>query len=417
VIEISLFLFWLLAGLAAGQALLASGFMLQLLRFKRTLVADAEAPEANVILCLRGGDPFLRDCISGLLNQDYPNYTVQVVVDHSDDPAMHVLREFSAGTSDGRLQIQTLVAPMDTCSLKCSSLVQAVRRLDKSVKFIALIDADTIPHRSWLRELASALQDERVGAATGNRWYMPANPSLGALVRYTWNAAAIVQMYWYRIAWGGTTAIKTSVFEGTDLLEKWSQALCEDTMLFKQLKRTGLRVEFVPSLMMINREDCDLESFFPWMRRQLVTARLYHPAWPAVVTHGFACSILPWLAVLIAVVGWFTGDVRTTFFATIGLVIYHLSNMLLLLPMEFAVRKIVVARGEESNWLGAGGILKVIGAMQVTQVLYGFALFSANHLTLVDWRGVSYRLGKKGQVKLEQYKKYTPANVNRSTSL
>ena len=73
---------------------------------------------------------------------------------------------------------------------------------------VALLDADTIPHRTWLRELVAPLADPRVGAATGNRWYMPAEAGWAGLVRYLWNAAAVVQMYCYGIAWGGTLALK-----------------------------------------------------------------------------------------------------------------------------------------------------------------------------------------------------------------
>ena len=126
--------------------------------------------------------------------------------------------------------------------------MQAASSLDESVGFIAQLDADTIPHSTWLRELATALADERVGAATGNRWYMPERVSIAAMVRYIWNAAAVVQMYSYGIAWGGTLAVKTSVLRETDLLKRWSNAFCEDTMLYAFLKKHRLRVAFVPSL-------------------------------------------------------------------------------------------------------------------------------------------------------------------------
>ena len=71
--------------------------------------------------------------------------------------------------------------------------MQVVKSLDDSYEFIAQLDADTIPHRSWLRELAAALEGEHVGAASGNRWYMPTEPDCGSIVRYLWNAGAVVQ--------------------------------------------------------------------------------------------------------------------------------------------------------------------------------------------------------------------------------
>ena len=91
-----------------------------------------------------------------------------------------------------------------------SKKTQSAKSAD-SQSNLPLADADTIAHPTWLRELAGALADPTVGAATGNRWYMPDEISAAAMVRYLWNAAAIVQMYCYRIAWGGTLAVKTSV--------------------------------------------------------------------------------------------------------------------------------------------------------------------------------------------------------------
>lgn len=407
----------LLIGSALSQAMLAIGFVWRLWSFKRPLVSDDQAPQAVVILCLRGGDPFLRDCLQGLLQQDYPNYEIRLMVDHRDDPAMSVVNDFVVAGQTPPFQVEYLVQPSDSCSLKCSSVVQAVRGIDEAVQFIALIDADTIAHASWLRELATALEDDKVGAATGNRWYMPHSLSLAALIRYAWNAAAIVQMYWYRIAWGGTLAIKTSVLRQTDLLDRWGQAFCEDTMLFTHLKKSGLRLAFVPSLMMVNREDCDLGGYFSWVRRQLLTARLYHPAWTAVAAHGVMTTVGPLAALGIGTCAWLAGERAAAASILASLLGYQLVLMLTLVPMEFAVRRIVAARGGQTAWLGVEGGLKTMLAILLTQVVYGAALFSANRMRQVDWRGVRYRFDKSGNVQLAAYKKYAPSSATSDTSL
>ncbi|MCA9132252.1 MAG: glycosyltransferase family 2 protein [Planctomycetales bacterium] len=407
----------LLAGLALGQVLLACGFVWRLLRFKRQLIANEQAPQAAIILCLRGGDPFLRDCLRGLLQQDYPHYEIRLVVDHRDDPAMSVIREFMVEGQAAPFHIEYLAQPGLGCSLKCSSVVQAVRGLDDSVKFIALCDADTIAHTSWLRELATALGDARVGAATGNRWYMPASISVAALIRYAWNAAAIVQMYWYRIAWGGTLAIKTSVLRETDLLERWSHAFCEDTMLYSHLKKSNLRLAFVPSLMMVNREGCDLRGYFSWVRRQLLTARLYHPAWAAVATHGLLTTAGPLAVLTLGIGAWLSREDTAAALTLSSLFLYQLAIMLMLIPMELAVRRIVAARGDETRWLGPVGVVKTVVAILLTQVVYGAALYSASRLRQVDWRGVHYRFDRSGKVQLVEYRRYSPVSGSTDSSL
>lgn len=234
---IAVSLFCVLMTLILCQGLLVLGFVLVLRNWKRTLITDDQAPKVAVILCLRGDDPFLGNCIRGLLVQDYPTYDLHVIIDHPDDPAHAVLRQLLKAENAANVRVQFLEKRRDTCSLYCSSVVQVVQSLSDSYGFIAQLDADTVPHPRWLRELATALADEHVGAVTGNRWYMPQNSSWGSLVRYIWNAAAVVQMYWYKIAWGGTVAVKMSVFEQTDLLEQWSRSLCGDTLLYPTLKK------------------------------------------------------------------------------------------------------------------------------------------------------------------------------------
>lgn len=109
----------------------------------------------------------------------------------------------------------------ETCSLKNASLIQAYRGLEPEVEVVATIDADCTPHRTQLRELVAPLVDPQVGAATGDRWYMPEDAAWGGLIRYLWNAAAVVPMYWHRIAWGGTLAMRADFVRGTITAIAW----------------------------------------------------------------------------------------------------------------------------------------------------------------------------------------------------
>ena len=285
-IEFAAVLFWILTGMAVGQALLVLLFVRALCRRRQSAGRDPSRLKTAVILCLRGPDPFLPDCLRALVKQDYPDYEVHVIVDSREDPAWQIVESVVQEEGAANVRMEPLANPRDTCSLKCSSLAQAVSGLDQSYDVVALVDADTVPHPTWLSELVSPLADERFGVATGNRWYMPARKSWGALVRYLWNAAAVVQMYCYKIPWGGTLALKTSIFRQSNLLDRWQSAYCEDTMLYQATKQQGLKVAFVPSLMMVNREATDIPDVFRWVRRQLLAARLYHPRWTGVVAHA-----------------------------------------------------------------------------------------------------------------------------------
>ncbi|MCY2991165.1 MAG: glycosyltransferase family 2 protein [Planctomycetota bacterium] len=398
--QAAMFCFWVLFGLVVGQTLLVLGFVRALRGRMRSGSEPSYTPQTAVILCLRGTDPFLSECLDGLLQQDFPHYAVWIVIDQPDDPAWGVVREALTRHPAVPVQVLSLTERRETCSLKCSSLTQAVALLDASYEVVALLDADTVPHRMWLRELVAPLADSQVGAATGNRWYMPAEPSWGSLVRYTWNSAAIVQMYWYSIPWGGALAVRTAVFRQSNLLERWRSAFCEDTMLYRVLREIGFRVAFAPSLMMVNREACDLPGCLGWVRRQLLTARLYHPGWPAVVVHGVATAAAQavWLALLLA-----AGTARhwsAVAWLVAGGACYWSSMAVLLGLLELGVRQVVHRRGEPVQWLKLRFVVRLLVAIPWTQVVYPLALLSAMLLRRVEWRGAVYRVDGPWHIRL-----------------
>lgn len=412
------------------HALLVCGFLRALWRRLPKPLADEACPKTAVILCLRGADPYLGETIRALLRLDYPLYDVSIVVDSGADPAWRLAEEIVkenqnipvnieplvASTNVGRIanpsyhavavRVEPLVQRRETCSLKCGSLVQAVAGLDESYQVVALVDADTIPHRGWLRELVAPLADERVGAATGNRWYMPEGGEAGALVRYLWNAAAVIQMFWFRIAWGGTLAVKTEALRRCNLPERWANAFCEDTMLFGILRRHGYRLVFVPSLMMVNRESIDLPGFFRWMRRQLLAARLYHPSWWAVVGHGVVFSLVPALLLVLFALALCRGEWAPGLWSGGGLAVYLASILLQLAPVEIAVRRIVRARGESTSWLNLKTLAGALPALICTQIVHAAGLVSVSWLRTVEWRRVIYRIEGPWKVRLIEDRPY-----------
>ncbi len=416
--QIAIVIFGVLVALTVAQSVMVFGFVRALRRFRRDLPSDEACPKAAVVLCLRGTDPFLEDCLQAILDQDYPQYKVRIVVDSRHDAAWPVAEKYATRSPSSQIGMEPLVDRLETCSLKCSSLVQVVRSLDDSYEFIAQLDADTIPHRSWLRELAGALEGEHVGAASGNRWYMPAAADYGSLVRYLWNAGAVVQMYWYKIAWGGTLAVKMSTIRRAKLVDHWSRAFCEDTMLFARLRPLGLQLKFAPSLMMINREACDVPGFFIWVRRQLLTARLYHPGWWAVVAHSILTTVFFILPILVAVAAQIMGDDSAMRWTLAGLIIYVTSLLLMLLCIEWAMRSIATNRGQSKKWISIQAVCKLPFAGLLTQLLYTGAVVSAMFLRRVSWRGVWYDLSGPSGVHLTEYRPFqSPTDPEQVQSL
>jgi cellulose synthase/poly-beta-1,6-N-acetylglucosamine synthase-like glycosyltransferase len=358
------------------------------------------------MLCLRGTDPFLKKCLIGLLNQDYPSYQVRIVVDSPEDPAHAAVAEALHETKATNVQVENLQERRAACSLKCSSIRQVLDSLEPQYEIVAQLDADTIAHPTWLRELATALQPDDVGLATGNRWYMATNPSLGSIVRYIWNAGAVVQMHWHDFAWGGCFAIKRRVLSESNLLKRWGRSFCDDTVLIIPVKKIGLRVAFVPSLMMINRENISLHGFYHWACRQMLNVRLYHPAWPAVVIHGFVSAIVPLAAVVLLIVAMSQGDFTSSAVTIAGLAVYATSLWLSLIPMVTMMRKIAASRGEPSRWISGWRVLELALAMPIAQFIHTSAITSAAFAKSTSWRGIRYYIDGPWRIRMEKYSPY-----------
>lgn len=375
-----------------------------LCRFARRYPAEAaEAtalPRAAVLLPVRGADPSLRDCLVGLLDQDYPAYDVYVVVDSPDDPAWDIVAQLRHDRPSDHLHVGLLHAPKATCSLKVSALLQAIGDLPPDCQVIALIDADVVPHPGWLRALVAPLADPRVGATCGVRWYDPGDARWGTLVRAHWNAAACTQMDAFAIPWGGSMALRSNVFRSQAFRETWAAALCDDTGACAVLRRFGLRLETVPAVTMMNGETIGLRSCFAFVRRQLLSARLYHPAWPIILAVGLTAGLTflaaPGLLVAALLVGAWPAA------ACAGLAVaVHLGFGATVIALDGRVRRLVQGRPA-----APAVSVKGLAALLLTQVVYLAGLVSAVLLRRVDWRGVTYEVAGPWDVRLLEYRPY-----------
>lgn len=361
-------------------------------------------PKVGVVLSLRGRDAYLVDCLRGLLNQDYPDYTVQIVVDSETDPAWQVVERVVRDCGATHVRISALKFPRPTCSLKCSSLIQAVAELDESHAVVAFIDADVTPHRTWLRELVAPLDDPGVGATTGNRWYMPGPGArlLGTASRCTWGAGALVQMFCFDIPWGGSMAMRMTTIRQANLAEKWAKSFNDDLLIGSLVREIGLTLKLVPSLMMVNREECTLGGFHSWCARQLLHIRFYHRQWTALAGFGVFMSLLFPLAAATIVAGALMSHAAVVAWSAAGMLGYFTIMTALYFWVEECVLRVVAARHEPTHRLG----VRSFWAVPLTQFVQGLSLFSAMFTRKVQWRGVTYRINGPWDVELLEYRPY-----------
>ncbi|MCA9269351.1 MAG: glycosyltransferase family 2 protein, partial [Planctomycetales bacterium] len=338
---------WCLVAMAAFKTAWTA-VMLTVLRPRRgPRVPDEQLPKAAVLLCLRGADPSLADCLERLIVQDYPNFQIFIAVDSTSDPAWDVACAVVERTGAANVRVAPLRRRLKTCSLKCSSLVQLLDEVDESFEAIVLADADLESHTTWLRELVEPLADPNVGAAFGNRWFLPNQGLVGSLVRQVCNGPGVVVMHAVEIPWGGSLAIRADVLRAGRLREKWSHSIVDDGPVRTVVKQQGLKLRFVPSLLMANREDCTLPFAYNFLRRQLTWTKTYvAPWWPVMVGYSFVAVAMWTISAVMAMVCAAAGQTAPAWNFAGGAAALGGAVVALWLALDIAARRLVRAHGE-----------------------------------------------------------------------
>ncbi|WP_339730262.1 glycosyltransferase family 2 protein [uncultured Gimesia sp.] len=362
----------------------------------------AYTPRATVILPLRGNDPFLIDCLTGLLNQDYPEYAVKIVVDHVDDPAFSVVNQYLVEHLHPHCQVSLRNHSSGKCGLKNEALIQAVNELDEATEVFAWLDSDVVPHRSWLRDLVAPLQKSHIGVASGIRWYAPRDANPGTLVRAVWNAAAVIQMLSLEIAWGGSIALSRQVFQNPLLVSSWSKMMWDDTGLKAISSKMDLNIGFAPAATMVNQESISFRSCFHFIARQLMNVRFYHPHWRWIAGLGIVAFSSKLILMCLTLVFLIQGHWLEVGIITAILILASGCIAAVLFRTDTQVRQLVQAREEKLQRLP----LRTTGILWLTIYVYGAALFAALRTQTINWRGVIYQISPPHQIQITHYEPY-----------
>lgn len=307
----------LLNGIVVGlAAMLGAVPLLLTARLKRRLPAmlhsapqRADYPPASIILPCKGLDQGFVENIRAVLQQDYPDLQLLFVVANADDPAHGAIEGLLAADWNGCHDVRLLVAgPADGRAQKLTNQLAAIAQVSDRSQVLIFIDSDCRPDPTFVRRLVAPLDNAAVGATTGYRWYHPPAPTLGAMLRSTWNAGALPFLVDERTAhaWGGAMAVRREVFERAGIASLWDKAVSDDLTLTAAVKKLGLRLQFVPSCIAVSYEASTVAETLEFTNRQSLISRVYLPPlwWSTAIGHastnllvayGAACLVL-WMA-------------------------------------------------------------------------------------------------------------------------
>src|ERR1043166_2511586 len=248
-------IFYLFPALVVLQSLVSlRGGVRWLALFRRGLEARRPLymPRASVLVPCRGVDQGLRENLAALFAQHYPAYELVFVSDRAEDPALAVAERLSrelGGESAGTARTRFVVAGRaSACGQKVHNLRAGVAAANPSSEVLVFVDTDARPRPDWLRALVAPLEDQRVGAATGYRWFLPVRGGLASQLRSVWNASiasALGHDDRRNFCWGGSTAVRRETFERLNVSERWRGAVSDDYALTRAPPDARLALRFV----------------------------------------------------------------------------------------------------------------------------------------------------------------------------
>ena len=273
-----IYFYYFLAAISAWfgfQSLLSGLRYVRYVRQETSKPLPEFTPFVSVIAPSRGLEDGLADNFRALLTQDYPAYEIVFVFDHAEDAAVDVLRNLFNDQVTTRVIFS---GPATDTGQKVHNLRTAVREIGPQSEVLVFVDTDARPDAEWLRQLVAPLADPSIAASTGYRWFVPKKGGLPSRLRSVWNASVASALGADRqknFCWGGSTAIRRSLFEQLDVSARWRGTVSDDFTLTNVIKEARLPIHFTPNCLVASVGDCGLRELFGFTTRQIQITRVY----------------------------------------------------------------------------------------------------------------------------------------------
>lgn len=382
-------------------------------RYARQLAAppprprDAAWPAAAVVLSVRGSEQGLTECLDRVALLDYPEFEIHVVVDHDSDPCMPVVCRWRRQHPELRVVIHTLADPSSGATLKCSAVHQAISAVDPRIEAVVLLDADAHVYPGWLQDMILPTLDGSASMATGNRWYDPTAHGIGSLLRFLYNANAVIPMHAGRMTWGGSLALRRDVFSHPAFLDSLRRSPTEDASVHEALADLGKQLAMATHVMLLSTDSITADACLRFMRRQLLWTRLYHVGWPLIAggaVTAYAVALAATAALVWAVV---TGNQPAALAFATTLATAILGNLLVVERLHRAIGGAIEARqGRTVRPIDTACRLRLLAAVPLSLPAFTFAAVAAWCARRVRWSGIDYDVQPPRGLRMVAYRPF-----------
>lgn len=199
---------------------------------------DSSCMPVSVLVSARNEQRDLPACIEALLKLDYPRELLEIILinDLSTDDTGRIIDEAAAANAHV-IALHTSQLPPNALEAKARGIAHGFARA--TGEWVLITDADGTVHPEWARHLLGYV-DANTGMA-GGALVVRADGWLGIVERMAWGC---LQTFGFGLAgWGAPTvcvgpnmAIRRSVYEDADGLEKADFCVAENLALFRMVK-------------------------------------------------------------------------------------------------------------------------------------------------------------------------------------
>lgn len=371
-----LYTIFLILGLVVvfGSVVIVSVFLYGFIKNK-TKKQPLTNQKVSIIVPCKGIGENLEENLKAICEQNYPSYNVIFVLDSKEDPAYPIIDKITKNTSNTSIEFSQKI---DKTSGKISALISGIKKT-KDIDIYVFADSDIKPHKEWLACLVTYLSENKIGATTGFRWFFPCNFKSSLIS--AWNMGSTVSLFLTltNYAWGGSTAIKKTLFEKLEIESKWRKGFSDDLILTETVKKAGYKIKFLPQCIVESPMETDIKKFLKWATQQFTWIRWYYPSiW---VFSFFGMLILQALIILgfILVIIGFTIPGILMISLIFSEMIYGLAGILVL-------RKLMYYPKEKF-----GAITPYFLLMPFVFILFTYCLILSSIKKEIKWAGRSYK--------------------------
>lgn len=264
-------------------------------------------PSVTVIVLNWNAEQFLPDCLTALLDLNYPNFQVVVVDNNSSDDSVDLVRRSFP-------DVKLICSQANDGFAAGNNL--ALREADTD--FVALVNPDVIVDADWLHELILPMQADETVGITGSKLFYPGRTVIQHAGGYITTPQALPGHYGLRekdsgqhnvardvdYVIGAALAVRREVMAQIGLMDEGYFLYFEECDWCARARRAGYRVVYVPEATAVHVESITMARNSVGYFQNFHTSR-----WRYLLKHFHIATILTetirteaaWLATLPAV--------------------------------------------------------------------------------------------------------------------